>query len=214
MRSTRGAVVGLVAVAAAIALVVGTVACGGGDDEQPIGAVAAVQDDHLPVDPIENIPARLDLVADTGATTTRVRHLLGARSRPRGRRIRATRPTRPTTGRAPTWCCRASPSARITPIVSVYNAPAWATGGRYEPPGYQINTAAPDPDDFADFMAALATRYSGGFASPGRRDAARAALLRDLERAEPPGLLPAPVRGRPPRLARHATPPWSRRPIR
>ena len=55
----------------------------------------------------------------------------------------------------------------VTPIVSVYNAPTWATGGRYEPPGYQINTATPDPDDFADFMAALTARYSGEFTSSG-----------------------------------------------
>jgi hypothetical protein len=51
--------------------------------------------------------------------------------------------------------------------VSVYNAPTWATGGLYEPPGYQINTAAPDPEAFGDFMAALTARYAGGVASPG-----------------------------------------------
>ena len=71
MHNTRGVVVGLVAVAAAIALVVGTVACGGGDDDEPSSAVAAVQDDHLPIDAIETLDERLDLVAGTGVTTTR-----------------------------------------------------------------------------------------------------------------------------------------------
>ena len=167
MKSTRGVVVGLVAVAAAIALVVGTVACGGGgDDEQPVGAVAAVQDDHLPVDPIESIPARLDLVADTGATATRY-DIFWAQVAP-------SRPANPRDPADPAYdwsradlVLQGLAEREVTPIVSVYNAPAWATGGRYEPPGYQINTAAPDPDDFADFMAALATRYAGDFASPG-----------------------------------------------
>jgi hypothetical protein len=154
-------VVGLLAVAAAIGLLVGTVACGGGDpDVAPVGAVAAVQDDHLPVDPVEGLPARLDLIADTGVTTTRYDVFWSA-----------VAPSRPASPRDPAdpaydWSrvdavLRGFAERGITPIVSVYNAPTWATGGRYEPPGYQINTATPDPDDFADFMAALATRYSG-----------------------------------------------------
>ena len=130
MKSTRGVVVGLVAVAAAIALVVGTVACGGGgDDEQPVGAVAAVQDDHLPVDPIENIPARLDLVADTGATTTRY-DIFWAQVAP-------SRPANPRDPADPAYdwsradlVLQGLAEREVTPIVSVYNAPAWATGGR------------------------------------------------------------------------------------
>ena len=67
------AIVGLVVVAVAIAVVVGLVLVSGDDTGSPaVGAVAAVQDDHLPVDPIEKIPERLDLLGDTGATTTRV----------------------------------------------------------------------------------------------------------------------------------------------
>jgi hypothetical protein len=159
-------VAGLVAVAVAIGLVVGAVACGGEEDVAPIGAVAAVQDDRLPIDPLEQIPARLDLIDDTGVTTTRYDVFWSD-----------VAPSRPADARDP-----ADPAydfsrvdlvlgglaeREITPIVSVYNAPTWATGGRFEPPGYQINTATPDPDDFADFMAALATRYSGDAAGPG-----------------------------------------------
>jgi hypothetical protein len=167
MRSRRRVVVGLIAVAAAIGLVVGTVACGGGGDEaQPAAAVAAVQDDHLPVDPIENVPARLDLVAETGATTTRYDVFWG--------QVAPSEPSDPRDPADPAYdwsradlVLQGLAERGITPIVSVYNAPPWATGGAYEPPGYQINTATPDPGAFADFMTALATRYSGDFASPG-----------------------------------------------
>ena len=72
MRSRTRVVGGLVAVAVAIAAVVGAVMLSGGDGAEPVGAIVAVQDDHLPVDPIETIPARLDLIGDTGVTTTRV----------------------------------------------------------------------------------------------------------------------------------------------
>ncbi|HEX2507382.1 MAG TPA: hypothetical protein VHK23_03595 [Miltoncostaeaceae bacterium] len=166
MRSTRGAVVGLVAVAAAIALVVGTVACGGGgSEEEPVGAVASVQDDHLPIDPIDALPARLDLIADTGATTTRY-DVFWAQVAP-------NRPADPRDPADPAYDWSRADAVLtglaerdITPIVSVYNAPAWATGGRYEPPGYQINTASPDADAFADFMAAFTTRYAGEYLGP------------------------------------------------
>ena len=167
MENRRRVVVGLLAVAAAIGLVVGTVACGGGDEAAaPIGAVAAVQDDHLPVDPIENVPARIDLIAETGATTTRYDVFWGA--------VAPSRPADPRDPADPAYdfsrvdlVLQGLSERDITPIVDVYNAPPWAAGGRYEPPGYQINTAAPDAEDFADFMAALATRYSGEFTSPG-----------------------------------------------
>ena len=168
MTNRRRVVGGLAAVAVAIALVVGTVACGGGsaDEQEPIGAVAAVQDDHLPIDPLENIDARLDLVADTGATTTRYDIFWSqvAPSRPAD----ATDPADPAYDWSRADAVLTGLAERdITPIVDVYNAPTWATGGRYEPPGYQINTATPDADDFADFMTALTTRYSGDFQADG-----------------------------------------------
>jgi hypothetical protein len=166
MRSRRRVVAGLVAVAAAIGLLVGTVACGGGDDDAPVSAVAAVQDDHLAVDPLEGLADRLDLVADTGVTTTRY-DIFWAEVAP-------SEPANPRDPADPAYdwsrpdlVLQGLAERDITPIVSVYNAPTWATGGRFEPPGYAINTATPDPDAFADFMAALATRYSGETSSPG-----------------------------------------------
>jgi hypothetical protein len=159
------AIVGLVVVAVAIAVVVGLVLVSGDDTgSPPIGAVAAVQDDHLPVDPIEKIPERLDLLGETGVTTTRV-DLFWADIAP-------SRPASPTDPADPAYDFSRADliflglAARgITPIVSVYDTPRWASGGRQEP-GIVPNTLAPDPQAFADFMQALATRYDGTFASP------------------------------------------------
>jgi hypothetical protein len=160
------AIAGLLVVAVAIAVVVGLVLISGGDEgAPPIGAVVAVQDDHLPVDPIEKIPERLDLLADTGVTTTRV-DLFWADIAP-------SRPASPTDPTDPAYdFSRADliflglAERGITPIVSVYYTPRWASGGR-QVPGIVPNTLAPDPQAFADFMQALATRYDGTFTSPG-----------------------------------------------
>ena len=158
--------VGIGVVVAAIAVVVGLVVLSGGDDAAPIGAVAAVQDDHLPVDPIEQIPERIRMVADTGVTTTRVDVFWGD--------VASRRPDDPTNPADPAYdfsrydlIFQNLAKEGITPIVSVYHTPAWASGGAVEPVGGRINTLAPDADDFGAFMTALATRYSGGFSSPG-----------------------------------------------
>jgi len=157
---------GIAAVAAAIVVVAGAVVLSGGDETAPIGAVAAVQDDHLPVDPIEAIPARLDLIAQTGATTTRVDLFWGD--------IAPSPPADPRNPADPAYdFSRADlimlglAERGITPIVSVYDTPAWASGGRFEPVGAPYNHVAPDPEAFGDFMAALAARYSGEISSPG-----------------------------------------------
>lgn len=157
-------VIGLVVLAVAVVVVAGAVMLSGGDDATPVGAVAAVQDDHLPVDPIDTIPDRLDMIAATGATTTRVDLFW--------KDIAPSRPDRPSDPADPAYdFSRADlimlglAKHDITPIVSVYNAPRWATGG--PPSSSAVNPNAPDPKDFADFMGALAARYSGGFTSPG-----------------------------------------------
>ena len=160
------AIAGLLVVAAAIAVVVGLVLMSGDDEgAPPIGAVVAVQDDHLPVDPIETIPERLDLLGETGVTTTRV-DLFWADIAP-------SRPASPTDPTDPAYdFSRADlimlglTDRGITPIVSVYYTPPWASGGQ-QVPGIVRNTLAPDPQAFADFMQALATRYDGTFASLG-----------------------------------------------
>ena len=161
------ALAGIGAVAAAIAVVVGLVLVSGDDGAAtPRGPVAAVQDDHLPVDPIETIPARLDLIAATGVTTTRVDLFW--------KDIAPSRPDDPRDPGDPAYdWARADlillglAERGITPIVSIFNPPDWATGGRYEPVGAAVNTATPDPGDYADFMAAIATRYAGGGSSAG-----------------------------------------------
>ena len=166
MRSTRSMVIGLAVVAAAVAAVVGAVMLSGGEASAPVGAVAAVQDDHLPTEPIETIPARLDLIGETGATTTRVDLFWN--------QIAGTRPANPTDPADPAYdFARAdtimSGLARrnITPIVSVYSTPAWASGGRTDGTPGPINRLAPDPKDFGDFMGAVARRYDGTFVGPG-----------------------------------------------
>ena len=163
----RGRVIaGLVGLAAVIVVIAGAVALSGGDDSAPIGAVAAVQDDHLPTIPLGEIPGRLDLLEATGATTTRVDLFWGD--------IAPSEPADPSNPADPAYdFSRADlimlglANRGITPILSVYDAPAWATSQPPPPPGVVVNPAAPDPAAFGTFMGALATRYSGHFTSPG-----------------------------------------------
>jgi hypothetical protein len=161
--------IGVAAVAVAIGIVVAAVMLSGSDQTAPIGAVAAVQDDHLAdpgVEAVGGIPARLDLIAATGATTTRVDLLWST--------IALSRPADPADPADPAYdFARADliisglAERDITPIVSVYSTPAWASGGAVDDfLGGTVNRLAPDPVDFGDFMAAVATRYGGGFVDP------------------------------------------------
>ena len=159
--------IGLAAVAAAIVAVVGAVMLSGSDATAPIGAVAAAQDDHLSTEPIETIPARLDLLAKTGATTTRVDLFWNSVA------LGASRPAHPRDPADPAYdfaradlIMRGLADRGITPILSVYSTPAWASGGAVNAIGGPINRLAPDPKDFGDFMSAVATRYDGTFAGP------------------------------------------------
>ena len=159
---------GLVAVAVAIAVVVGAVMLSGSDQTAPIGAVAAVQDDHLATASIETIAERLDLLDATGVTTTRVDLFWSA--------IALQRPASPTDPADPAYdFARADTIVRglaerdITPIVSVYSTPKWSSGGKVDDlfPDSPVNRLAPQPADYGDFMAAVATRYAGDFVGPG-----------------------------------------------
>lgn len=158
---------GVAAVAAAIAVVVGAVMLSGSDATAPVGAVAAVQDDHLATESIESISTRLDLLETTGVTTTRVDLFWNAIAGP-------TRPAAPTDPNDPSYdfaradvIIQGLAERGITPIVSVYSTPAWSSGGAVDAIGPPINRLAPDPKDYGDFMGAVAARYSGGFAGPG-----------------------------------------------
>jgi hypothetical protein len=161
MGSRGRAGLGLVAVGLAIAAVVGAVLASGDEGLAPVQAVAAVQDDHLPVVPLEQIPRRLDLIEGTGATATRVDLFWGT--------IAPARPADPRDPTDPAYdfaradlILRGLAERGITPMVAVYDSPAWSTGGLEDPVGGPFNTLTPDPQDFGDFMAALAARYSGG----------------------------------------------------
>ena len=152
------------AMAAAVALIVGAVAagCGGGDDDSRFAdaPVAAVQDDHLPVVPVEQLPGRLELIGDTGVTTARV-DLFWKDIAPE-RPADATDPSDP----AYDWTradliMRGFADLGITPIVSAYNTPVWASDLPAPDPLPAVITNTPDPEAFGEFMQAVATRYSG-----------------------------------------------------
>lgn len=162
------------AMALVAACLMALAACGGDDDGDAAtratpgsaAPIAAVQDDHLPVDPVETVPERVRLIAETGARVTRVDFFWANIA-----------PERPAAPRDPDdaaydWArtdltVRELQKAGITPIVAVYNSPVWATDAPAPEPGIAVNTNAPDPDAFADFMAAVATRYAGDFTPRG-----------------------------------------------
>jgi hypothetical protein len=117
------------------------------------GLNLGIQDDQLPVVPLADIPTRLDRLASTGVRVTRVDVLWSE-----------VAPRRPRNGADPD-----DPAYRfgrydrivdglarrgITTMLNVYWSPRWANGGH----GVQW---APDPNDLAAFLAALAQRYDG-----------------------------------------------------
>ena len=159
---------GLVAVALAVAGVVGAVMLSGSDATAPIGAVAAVQDDHLSDgadrdDPGPPRPAR----GHRGHHDPR-RPLLEL-GRRRAGPANATDPADPAYdfSRADT-IMRGLADRGITPILSVYSTPAWSSGGAVDAIGGPINRLAPEPADYGEFMAAVATRYNGSLRRPRR----------------------------------------------
>lgn len=134
------------------------------DDGLP--PAVAVQDDRLVnanADPAE----RTAMVAETGATVTRVDLFW--------KDIAPTRPADPADPADPAYdWTRADAiltgfaAKGITPIVAVFNAPQWATGGvTTVSPVMPYNSTPPDPAAFADFMRAVSTRYSGTFTAGG-----------------------------------------------
>lgn len=169
MRAAGSVLVALVLAAVVLA----SAACGGDDQGAAFTAapIAAVQDDHLPVIPMEELPDRFALLRDLKVTTTRV-DLFWADIAP-------TAPARPRDPDDPAYdwsradlIMRELAAARITPIVSVYNTPGWATDAPPKDPGVVVNPAFPRAVDFADFMQALVTRYRGDFTPAGTRGSA------------------------------------------
>lgn len=130
--------------------------------------VLAVQDDRLVnanADPAE----RVRMVAETGATVTRVDVFW--------KDVAPTEPATPTDPADPAYdwtrldaIVRGFAAQDITPILDVFNAPAWASGGTTTAsPTVAYNSVPPDPAAFAAFMRAVSTRYSGRFTADGVR---------------------------------------------
>jgi len=132
----------------------------------PAGVAVAVQDDRLAVVPLDRIPHRLDLLAATGATLTRV-DLLWSQVAPR-------RPRDPRDPDDPAYRfgrydrIMAGLARRgITPILTIFSSPRWAAGGREAADRRPVNPYAPDPAAFGEFVAAVAGRYDGSHAARG-----------------------------------------------
>jgi len=146
-------------------LLVGILALLGGS-AQAAGAIAAVQDDVIPVSDVEGLEPRLDMLAQSGARVTRV-DIFWADVAP-------TKPARPADPSDPAYRFAHADTVftglherGIIPIVSVYNPPRWAVPGRRgAPAGSAINPNHPNPAFFGAFMEALARRYNGSFVSP------------------------------------------------
>ncbi len=133
-----------------------------------MGGVAAVQDDVLTTASIGEIPQRLALVNATQVKVARFDVLWSL--------VAPTPPASPTNPDDPAYdwtrvdqVLLGFKQAGITPIVSTYSTPTWAVAGRNIRVKTEYNPNAPRAQAFAQFMRALATRYSGTFVetSPG-----------------------------------------------
>ena len=126
-----------------------------------LAGVPAIQDDHLTSSaPLDQIPARLQLVKATGAKVARYDIFWS--------QVAPTKPKKPTNPNDPAYdWSRADlvidglAAAGITPIVSVYSTPRWAVQGKNTRFESEYNPNAPRPGDFGQFMQAVAKRYAG-----------------------------------------------------
>ena len=133
-----------------------------------MGAAIGLQDDRMAASQPQDIPGRIALVKATGTQVLRI-DLFWATAAP-------TRPANATDHLDPAynwaWADAAlcgTIKAGIQPIVTTWNAPGWATGGKLGVKGVVWNSKAPtNPQDYADFMSALATRYNGVTQIPGQ----------------------------------------------
>jgi hypothetical protein len=128
-------------------------------------AVLGVQDDRLTSAAPGEVDARVAMVRASRAKVTRVDVLWSL--------VAPTRPRHPGDPDDPAYHWeRADATLRglarvgVTPILVAYSAPAWASGGRGAPRSSQVNPHAPSPRRYAQFMGALARRYSGRHRPP------------------------------------------------
>lgn len=143
----------------------GLSACSDGDARSVPGPAVALQDDHLALVQEDPEP-RMDLLAATGAKVTRFDILWED--------VAPAPPANPTDPADPVYrfdhfdaVVKGLRKRGITPIVSVYSAPEWATGGkRDEDPVTVYNSLVPDRQALGAFMEALTRRYGGRFTGP------------------------------------------------
>jgi hypothetical protein len=125
------------------------------------GAIAGLQDDRLISASEDQIQARLDLLQSTGTRVTRVDVFWSE--------IAPTRPANPADPFDPAYkfsrldqTLAGLASRNIIPILSIYSAPTWATGGKGPlPDGRPYNANMPDPKSYGRFVGAVMRRYNG-----------------------------------------------------
>jgi len=134
-----------------------------------LGAGIGLQDDRMAASSTAEVPGRIAMAQATGTKVLRI-DTFWATAAP-------NRPAVATNHLDPaydwSWADAAlcgAVKAGMQPIVTVWNAPPWATGGKkLGVKGVVWNSKAPsNPRDFADFMSALATRYNGVTQIPGQ----------------------------------------------
>ena len=149
-------------------MVAAALAAGAALPAMGLGAAIGLQDDRMAASQPQDIPGRIALVKATGTQVLRI-DLFWA----------TAAPTRPANGAnhldpAYNWAWADAAlcgtiKAGIQPIVTTWNAPGWATGGKLGVKGVVWNSKSPtNPQDYADFMSALATRYNGVTQIPGQ----------------------------------------------
>jgi hypothetical protein len=123
--------------------------------------IAGLQDDRLISAPEDQIQARLDLLESTGTRVTRVDVFWSE--------IAPTRPANASDPFDPAYkfsrldqTLAGMASRDIIPILSIYSAPTWATGGKGPlPDGRPYNANMPDPKAYGRFVGAVIRRYNG-----------------------------------------------------
>lgn len=133
-----------------------------------LGAAIGLQDDRMAASSAADIPGRVAMADATGTEVLRI-DLFWATAAP-------TRPADAANHLDPAYDWSWADAtlcgvvkAGMQPIVTTWNAPGWATNGKQGVKGVTWNSKAPtNPQDYANFMSALATRYNGVTQIPGQ----------------------------------------------
>ena len=176
-RRTWAHAAALVALTLAAALLVACSGSEGSGDGTITAQLPTVATGHMPIVGVQDdrlvnadaVPAeRVRMIAATGARLARVDVFW--------KDIAPDPPADPTDPEDPRYrfarldaIVRGLRAAGIEPLLAVFNAPAWASGGTTVTPTMPYNSRPPDPAAYGAFMTALATRYSGRSSAGGER---------------------------------------------